>query len=113
MAPVRQSGTRRTPPANQTMIAAGAEDFFVSPPWLQVSNSFPPAKKKSSMKFLQFLYPEEDLNPIFKHAELAAWGTGTSFPSKRLRLLLLPSVRPQSRTIWQKLYRVGIAWAII
>lgn len=41
MAPVGQPGTRYTPPSNQRMIAAGAEDFFVSPPWLQVSNNLP------------------------------------------------------------------------
>lgn len=64
MAPVRQSGTRRTPPANQTMIAAGAEDFFVSPPWLQVSNSFPPAKKKL-YEILAILVPRRGFKPYF------------------------------------------------
>lgn len=41
MTPVGQLGIHHTPPANQRMIAAGAVDFLVSPPWLQVSNSLP------------------------------------------------------------------------
>ena len=85
----------------------------MSPSWLQVSNILLLPPKKFYEILVWLLYTGEDLNPIFKHAELAAWGTGTSFPSKCLCLQLLPSTRPKSRTKWQEPYRAGIAWAII
>jgi len=87
--------------------------FFVSPSWLQVSNILLLLPRKKPYEILVWLlYPGEDLSPIFKHAELAAWGTATSFPSKCLCLPPLPSTRPTSRTKWQEPYRDDIAWAV-
>lgn len=66
MAPVGQSGTHHTPPANQRMTAAGAEDFFVSPPWLQVSNSLPPSPPlKKFYEILAVLVPRRGFKPYF------------------------------------------------
>lgn len=80
-------------------------------PGLKYPRPHPPKKLYKILAW--FLYPGEDLNPIFKHAELAAWGTGTSFPSKLLCLQLPPSKRQKSRTKWQEPYRDSVGWAII
>lgn len=80
--------------------------------WLQVSYILLLPHKKLYAILVWLLYAAEDLNPIFKHTELAAWGTATSFPSEHLCLPLLPSTRAKSRKKWQEPYRDGNAWAV-
>lgn len=111
MAFVRLSGTR-CPTIKSEDDSSRCRGFFVTPSWLQVSNILLLPPKKLYEILVWLLYPGGDLNPIFKHAELAAWGTRTSFPSKHSCLPLLPSTRPKSRTKWQEPYRDGIAWAM-
>lgn len=91
MAFIRLSGTRRAPPSNRRMMPAGAEHFLCPHPGSRSQISSPSPPKKLYEILVWLLYPGEDLNPIFKCVELAAWDTATSFSSKHFASRCFPA----------------------